>query len=150
MVEVIDSGSCSAGLKGGGGSIGVGDDGGGSGGKQRLWPGRSTLLQHHLAQIQVERGEGLKGLDVHEVTSLVKTFLRQLPEPLLPCLFHDPLLSSMELPEDKRADAVQGLCFSMPAPNLSCLRYFVKLLAHVASHVDKNRSGKNTYTSSAL
>ena len=98
---------------------------------------------HHLVQIQVERGEGLEGLGVHEVTSLVKTFLRQLPEPLLPCLFHDPLLSSMELPEDERADAVQGLCFSLPAPNLSCLRYFLKLLAHVASHVHKNRSDRD-------
>ncbi|XP_070211689.1 uncharacterized protein [Littorina saxatilis] len=90
--------------------------------------------------VKVESGAGLHGADVHEITTLVKTFLRLLPEPLLPCLFHDPLLSSMALEEpDKRVEAVQGLCFSLPAPHLSCLRYFMKLLHNIASHVAENK-----------
>nr|KAG5692288.1 hypothetical protein BaRGS_007196 [Batillaria attramentaria] len=69
----------------------------------------------------------------------MKTFFRLLPVPLVPRLFHDPLLQSLQLPEDKRVDAVQGLCFALPAPHLSCLRFLMHLLAYVADHSPDNR-----------
>ncbi|KAL8621294.1 hypothetical protein ACOMHN_008119 [Nucella lapillus] len=99
----------------------------------------ADLSRQDELKLQAEQGMGLGDLDVHEVTCLVKTFFRLLPEPLLPCLFHDPFLSSMDLPDPQRTQAVQGLCFTLPAPHLSCLRYFMNLLAHVVDHVEKNR-----------
>ncbi|XP_025096196.1 rho GTPase-activating protein 27-like isoform X2 [Pomacea canaliculata] len=98
------------------------------------------LRRQNVLKSQVEQGCSLSECDVHDVTSLVKFFFRLLPEPLVPCLFHDPLLACLNITHhDRRVEAVQGLCFSLPAHHLSSLRYFMRLLAHVAAMSVVNR-----------
>ena len=54
-----------------------------------------------LLQIAVEDGKPLEEANIHDVTSLIKQFFRELPEPIIIPIYHDAFIKSFQLPTEK-------------------------------------------------
>ena len=80
--------------------------------------------------------------DVHAVASLVKLYLRELPEPLLPATTLARMQAAMNLPEAQRITTFRQELAMMPHANLRTLR---KLLLHLAKLLE---NGERTRLSS--
>lgn len=69
--------------------------------------------------------------DVHNVTGLLKFFLRELPDPLIPFNLYDHFITANVLPDyDERLYAIRDLVWKMPQPNFQLLR-------RLTEHLDK-------------
>ncbi|XP_062453191.1 rho GTPase-activating protein 9 isoform X2 [Rhea pennata] len=78
--------------------------------------------------------------DVHVVTGALKLFLRELPEPLVPCELFQPLVEAVELPDaQERVQRVAELLQTLPPPNRATLRYLLAHLRRVMERADANR-----------
>ncbi|XP_072158935.1 rho GTPase-activating protein 26 isoform X2 [Bemisia tabaci] len=73
------------------------------------------------------------------ITSALKTYLRNLPEPLMTFRYHNAFITAAK--QEKRTDrinAVHALTHRIPQPNLNMLDILIKHLTNVAAHSDKN------------
>jgi hypothetical protein len=97
-----------------------------------------------------DRGErpSLAGLDpdVHSVASLLKLYLRDLPEPLIPCSAYEKVmhLISREREEIGEEQAVvklsEMLTYEILSPSIyNTMKYLCRFLADVASHSAVNK-----------
>ncbi|KIW44957.1 uncharacterized protein PV06_03388 [Exophiala oligosperma] len=78
--------------------------------------------------------------DIASVTTLLKHFLRDLPDPLLTAEQYQAFIEAAKLDEDiVRRDSIHALVNSLPDPNYATLRTLVLHLHRVASHSDKNK-----------
>lgn len=69
--------------------------------------------------------------DVHNITSLVKLFLRELPDPLIPHSFYDAFIEANSVEGyDDRLYAIRDLVWKLPKSHFSLLR-------RLAEHMDK-------------
>lgn len=69
--------------------------------------------------------------DVHNVTGLLKFFLRELPEPLIPFDLYDPFIAANLISDyDERLYAIRDLVWKMPQPNFQLMR-------RLTEHLDK-------------
>lgn len=75
---------------------------------------------------------------VIDVANILKSFLRELPEPLIPHKYHDTFLRCMLLKE-KRDEAVILTCLLLPKDHLNTLAFFMAFLRNVASYADSNK-----------
>ncbi|GFO32300.1 rho GTPase-activating protein 11a [Plakobranchus ocellatus] len=99
-------------------------------------------------KVAVEDGKPLDEANINDVTSLIKQFFRELPEPLIITLYHDAFIKCFQLPTEKDPKAaLLRMCLLLPLENLGALRYTMHLLHRVAQHSDKNRM---TYNNLAL
>ncbi|XP_059468965.1 rho GTPase-activating protein 45-like isoform X2 [Neocloeon triangulifer] len=86
----------------------------------------------------------LSGVNCHVVASVLKLYLRQLPDPLLTFELYSSFVKlAKEWPtsEGSMSGSVSelgALVQQLPADNLNCLRFLVKHLCHVAAHSDAN------------
>uniref|UniRef100_A0A673GXV4 Rho GTPase-activating protein 22-like n=1 Tax=Sinocyclocheilus rhinocerous TaxID=307959 RepID=A0A673GXV4_9TELE len=82
--------------------------------------------------------------DVHTVASLLKLYLRELPEPVVPfCKYEDFLASAQLLAKDEE-EGIQELgklVTTLPAANYNLLKYICKFLDEVQSHSNENKMG---------
>ncbi|XP_061666960.1 rho GTPase-activating protein 22 isoform X2 [Syngnathoides biaculeatus] len=80
--------------------------------------------------------------DVHTVASLLKLYLRELPEPVIPfCKYEDFLTCAHLLAKDEE-EGVQELgkqVSTLPLPNYNLLKYICKFLDEVQSHSNENK-----------
>ncbi|XP_072770177.1 rho GTPase-activating protein 22 isoform X3 [Nerophis lumbriciformis] len=80
--------------------------------------------------------------DVHTVASLMKLYLRELPEPVIPfCKYEDFLTCAQLLAKDEE-EGVQELgkqVNTLPLPNYNLLKYICKFLDEVQSHCNENK-----------
>ncbi|XP_077359933.1 rho GTPase-activating protein 22 isoform X2 [Festucalex cinctus] len=80
--------------------------------------------------------------DVHTVASLLKLYLRELPEPVIPfCKYEDFLTCAQLLAKDEE-EGVQELgkqVNTLPLPNYNLLKYICKFLDEVQSHCNENK-----------
>ncbi|XP_049915102.1 rho GTPase-activating protein 22 isoform X1 [Epinephelus moara] len=80
--------------------------------------------------------------DVHTVASLLKLYLRELPEPVIPfCKYEDFLTCAQLLAKDEE-EGVQELgkqVNTLPLPNYNLLTYICKFLDEVQSHSSENK-----------
>nr|XP_029540430.1 rho GTPase-activating protein 22-like [Oncorhynchus nerka] len=80
--------------------------------------------------------------DVHTVASLLKLYLRELPEPVVPfCKYEDFLACAQLLAKDAEV-GVQELgkqVSNLPPANYNLLKYICKFLDEVQSHAIKNK-----------
>ncbi|XP_061765003.1 rho GTPase-activating protein 22 [Nerophis ophidion] len=80
--------------------------------------------------------------DVHTVASLMKLYLRELPEPVIPfCKYEDFLTCAQLLAKDEE-EGVQELgkqVYTLPLPNYNLLKYICKFLDEVQSHCNENK-----------
>uniref|UniRef100_A0A671LRA9 Rho GTPase-activating protein 22-like n=1 Tax=Sinocyclocheilus anshuiensis TaxID=1608454 RepID=A0A671LRA9_9TELE len=82
--------------------------------------------------------------DVHTVASLLKLYLRELPEPVVPfCKYEDFLACAQLLAKDEE-EGIQELgklVTTLPAANYNLLKYICKFLDEVQSHSNENKMG---------
>ncbi|XP_053197095.1 rho GTPase-activating protein 22 [Scomber japonicus] len=80
--------------------------------------------------------------EVHTVASLLKLYLRELPEPVIPFSKYEDFLSCAQLLVKDEEEGVQELgrqVSTLPLPNYNLLKYICKFLDEVQSHCSENK-----------
>uniref|UniRef100_A0A2K5CCT5 SH3 domain binding protein 1 n=1 Tax=Aotus nancymaae TaxID=37293 RepID=A0A2K5CCT5_AOTNA len=78
--------------------------------------------------------------DPHAVAGALKSYLRELPEPLMTFDLYDDWMRAASLKEPgARLQAFQEVCSHLPPENLSNLRYLMKFLARLAEEQEVNK-----------
>nr|XP_046224698.1 rho GTPase-activating protein 22-like isoform X1 [Oncorhynchus gorbuscha] len=80
--------------------------------------------------------------DVHTVASLLKLYLRELPEPVVPFSKYEDFLSCAQLLAKDVEEGVQELVkqvSNLPPANYNLLKYICMFLDEVQSHANKNK-----------
>lgn len=92
-----------------------------------------------VLQAKLNRGEGcLTAPFPSDVSTLIKQFCRELPEPLFPSELHAALLKAQALPSPQdRTSALQLLSCLLPARNASCLHYLLDFLFKVSQRFER-------------
>ncbi|KAK9687853.1 RhoGAP domain [Popillia japonica] len=80
------------------------------------------------------------GQDHHEIdiASVLKTFFRELPEPLFPYVYHELFLRCIILPTNN-LNAVLLACLLLPSEHLNTLAYFMQFLYQVTEYSMLNK-----------
>ncbi|KAM5173827.1 SH3 domain-binding protein 1 isoform 2-T2 [Callospermophilus lateralis] len=106
----------------------------------RLAAGASVLKR--LKQTMASDPRGLEAFcsDPHAVAGALKSYLRELPEPLMTFDLYDDWMRAASLKEPAaRLEALQEACHRLPQENLSNLRYLMKFLARLAQEQEVNK-----------
>ncbi|XP_047233345.1 rho GTPase-activating protein 22 isoform X3 [Girardinichthys multiradiatus] len=80
--------------------------------------------------------------DVHTVASLLKLYLRELPEPVIPFSKYEDFLTCAQLLAKDEEEGIQELgnqVNTLPVPNYNLLKYICKFLDQVQSHCNENK-----------
>ncbi|XP_061564017.1 rho GTPase-activating protein 22 isoform X2 [Cololabis saira] len=80
--------------------------------------------------------------DVHTVASLLKLYLRELPEPVIPFSKYEDFLTCAQVLAKDEEEGVQELgrqVSTLPLPNYNLLKYICKFLDEVQSHCHENK-----------
>ncbi|XP_062236205.1 rho GTPase-activating protein 1 [Platichthys flesus] len=77
--------------------------------------------------------------DVHLAAVILKTFLRELPEPLLTYQLYNDIVNFATVPSDNQVSALKTLVESLPEENRTSLRYLITFLAQVSANSEVNK-----------
>ncbi|XP_017273971.1 rho GTPase-activating protein 17a isoform X2 [Kryptolebias marmoratus] len=78
--------------------------------------------------------------DPHAVAGALKSYLRELPEPLMTYQLYDEWIQASSVSDpDKRLQALWLVCDQLPKNNKNNLRYLVKFLARLAQESEVNK-----------
>ncbi|XP_068509409.1 rho GTPase-activating protein 44 isoform X7 [Syngnathus scovelli] len=78
--------------------------------------------------------------DPHAIAGALKSYLRELPEPLMTMELYDEWIQASNIQDmDKRLQALMGTCAKLPTDNLNNFRYLVKFLAKLSEYQDYNK-----------
>ncbi|KAI4807822.1 hypothetical protein KUCAC02_027604 [Chaenocephalus aceratus] len=78
--------------------------------------------------------------DPHAVAGALKSYLRELPEPLMTFQLYDEWIQACSVSDpDKRLQALWVVCDNLPKNNKNNLKYLVKFLAKLAQDSDVNK-----------
>ncbi|XP_047015387.1 rho GTPase-activating protein 17a isoform X4 [Ictalurus punctatus] len=78
--------------------------------------------------------------DPHAVAGALKSYLRELPEPLMTYEFYDEWIQASNISDpDKRLQALWMTCDQLPKNNKANFRYLVKFLAKLAQESEINK-----------
>ncbi|XP_037647326.1 rho GTPase-activating protein 44 isoform X6 [Sebastes umbrosus] len=78
--------------------------------------------------------------DPHAIAGALKSYLRELPEPLMTTELYDEWILASNLPDmDKRLQALMTVCEKLPTDNLNNFRYLTKFLAKLSDYQDSNK-----------
>ncbi|KAG7325447.1 hypothetical protein KOW79_011763 [Hemibagrus wyckioides] len=80
--------------------------------------------------------------DVHTVASLLKLYLRELPEPVIPFCKYDDFLTCAQLLAKDEEEGLQELgqqVKTLPSANFNLLKYICNFLDEVQSHSSENK-----------
>ncbi|XP_028843802.1 rho GTPase-activating protein 17a isoform X1 [Denticeps clupeoides] len=78
--------------------------------------------------------------DPHAVAGALKSYLRELPEPLMTFQLYDDWIQASNVPDpDKRLQALWVTCDKLPKNNKANFRYLVKFLAKLALESEVNK-----------
>ncbi|XP_058649481.1 rho GTPase-activating protein 17a isoform X2 [Onychostoma macrolepis] len=78
--------------------------------------------------------------DPHAVAGALKSYLRELPEPLMSYQLYDEWIQASNVPDpDKRLQALWVTCDQLPKNNKANFRYLIKFLAKLAQESDVNK-----------
>eukprot|EP00079_Xenopus_tropicalis_P015822 XP_004913943.1 PREDICTED: SH3 domain-binding protein 1 [Xenopus tropicalis] len=76
----------------------------------------------------------------HAVAGALKSYLRELPEPLMTSeLFDDWMTCASTKDPEKRLECYRDACKKLPAANYNNLRYLIKFMAKLAEHQEVNK-----------
>ncbi|XP_075409653.1 SH3 domain-binding protein 1 [Tenrec ecaudatus] len=106
----------------------------------RLAPGASVLKK--LKQTMALDPSSLEEFcsDHHAVAGALKSYLRELPEPLMTFALYDDWMRAASLKEPgARLEALREACSRLPCENFSNLRYLMKFLAQLAELQEVNK-----------
>ncbi|KAF7642386.1 hypothetical protein LDENG_00258710 [Lucifuga dentata] len=106
-------------------------------------PGRASLVKELQEAFDAgERPSFNSNTDVHTVASLLKLYLRQLPEPLVPhSRYQDFLLCGQKLSSDRTTGLLQlrNLLHELPVANFNLLNFICLFLNEVQSYSSSNK-----------
>ncbi|XP_041085831.1 rho GTPase-activating protein 17a isoform X1 [Polyodon spathula] len=78
--------------------------------------------------------------DPHAVAGALKSYVRELPEPLMTFHLYDEWIQASNVPDpDKKLQALWVICDKLPKPNKANLRYLIKFLAKLAQESAVNK-----------
>ncbi|KAK5611116.1 Rho GTPase-activating protein 44 [Crenichthys baileyi] len=78
--------------------------------------------------------------DPHAIAGALKSYLRELPEPLMTTELYDEWIQASNIQDmDKRLQALMAVCEKLPTDNLNNFRYLVKFLAKLSEYQDSNK-----------
>ncbi|CAG5934393.1 unnamed protein product [Menidia menidia] len=77
--------------------------------------------------------------DVHLAAVILKTFLRELPEPLLTFQLYNDIVNFTSVSSDNQVDVMRNLLDSLPEENRASLRYLITFLAQVSANSEVNK-----------
>uniref|UniRef100_A0A7N6BKB2 Rho GTPase activating protein 1 n=1 Tax=Anabas testudineus TaxID=64144 RepID=A0A7N6BKB2_ANATE len=77
--------------------------------------------------------------DVHLAAVILKTFLRELPEPLLTYQLYNDIVNFASVSADSQATVIKTLMESLPEENYASLRYLITFLAQVSANSEVNK-----------
>ncbi|XP_072374950.1 rho GTPase-activating protein 1 isoform X1 [Scyliorhinus torazame] len=77
--------------------------------------------------------------DVHLAAVMFKTFLRELPEPLLTYSLYNQVISFGKVAESKQIETIAEMIQTLPQDNYAVLHYLVVLLGLIADNSDLNK-----------
>ncbi|CAL9687925.1 unnamed protein product [Knipowitschia caucasica] len=108
---------------------------------------RAPGQTNHVRELQDAFDRGEKPVfdsttDVHTVASLLKLYIRELPEPVIPFAKYTQFLSCAQIITKDREMAVVELCKqvkSLPQVNYNLLCYICRFLDEVQSHSNENK-----------
>ncbi|XP_038565629.1 rho GTPase-activating protein 24-like, partial [Micropterus salmoides] len=114
-------------------------------------PGQASLVKELQEAFDAgERPSFDSSTDVHTVASLLKLYLRQLPEPLVPYRrYQDFLLCGQKLSSDRTLGLgeLRNLLHELPVANFNLLNFICQFLSEVQSYSSSNKmSGQNLAT----
>ncbi|OCT83175.1 hypothetical protein XELAEV_18025712mg [Xenopus laevis] len=76
----------------------------------------------------------------HAVAGALKSYLRELPEPLMTYeLFDDWMTAGSTKDPEKRLECYRNVCKKLPPANYNNLRYLIKFMAKLAEHQEVNK-----------
>lgn len=81
--------------------------------------------------------------DVHILASLLKLYLRELPEPLLTYHLHKDWLDAVQVPEIYRLEVVKEIVAKLPQENQDNLAYLFQFLSKLAKHPENKMTASN-------
>nr|KAF6414961.1 Rho GTPase activating protein 44 [Molossus molossus] len=78
--------------------------------------------------------------DPHAVAGALKSYLRELPEPLMTFELYDEWIQASNIQEqDKRLQALWNACEKLPKANHNNIRYLIKFLSKLSEYQDVNK-----------
>ncbi|TRY84682.1 hypothetical protein DNTS_003909 [Danionella cerebrum] len=78
--------------------------------------------------------------DPHAVAGALKSYLRELPEPLMSYQLYEEWIQASNVPDpDKKLQELWMVCDRLPKPNKTNFRYLVKFLAKLSQESDINK-----------
>ncbi|NXU82413.1 3BP1 protein, partial [Xiphorhynchus elegans] len=78
--------------------------------------------------------------DPHAVAGALKSYLRELPQPLMTFELYDEWVKVASLKDiDSRVQSLQNTCSRLPRESYDNLRYLIKFLAKLAEHQEVNK-----------
>ncbi|CAG9770390.1 unnamed protein product [Ceutorhynchus assimilis] len=81
--------------------------------------------------------------DHHVLASTLKSYLRELPEPLLTYHLHKEWVHSMQYPDNQKVEVVKHLLNKLPQENKDNLAYLIQFLARLTGHTENKMSSSN-------
>ncbi|KAK7873479.1 hypothetical protein R5R35_011824 [Gryllus longicercus] len=104
----------------------------------------TKLLQMGLDRRKSEAQAALGALDDQyeweskTITSALKTYLRNLPEPLMTFRYHSAFIAAAKQESKMRVQDVHTLVHRLPQPNFQMLDILIKHLKNVSTHSERN------------
>ncbi|NXL73478.1 RHG44 protein, partial [Leptocoma aspasia] len=78
--------------------------------------------------------------DPHAIAGALKSYLRELPEPLMTFELYEEWIQASNIPEqEKRLQALWNACEKLPRANYNNIRYVIKFLAKLTEYQDMNK-----------
>ncbi|XP_074828239.1 rho GTPase-activating protein 44 isoform X3 [Natator depressus] len=78
--------------------------------------------------------------DPHAIAGALKSYLRELPEPLMTFELYDEWIQASNIQDqDKRLQALWNACENLPKANQNNIRYLIKFLAKLTEYQDANK-----------
>ncbi|XP_028455624.1 rho GTPase-activating protein 44 [Perca flavescens] len=78
--------------------------------------------------------------DPHAIAGALKSYLRELPEPLMTTELYDEWIQASNIQDmDKRLQALLAACEKLPTDNANNFRYLIKFLAKLSDYQDENK-----------
>lgn len=77
--------------------------------------------------------------DVHLAAVILKTFLRELPEPLLTYQLYNDIVNFHNVDSQSKAETIRNMLMSLTEESYASLRFLVQFLAQVSANSDVNK-----------
>ncbi|KAG8198736.1 hypothetical protein JTE90_023501 [Oedothorax gibbosus] len=98
-----------------------------------------SISRQKKLRVKIESGGSLEGAEPNDVASLLKQWLRELPEPLVPSYLYDSFIRCQSLNDGNRTTAALLLCLLLPPEHLVTMKHLMGFLAYIATYKAINK-----------